>query len=69
MTKITEYQKEINQHVKWGYEVVEVYSDDETDEVVKYKWKTYNREGSIFDNEDDAWSEAFEDCKLIANED
>ena len=49
---------------KCGYEIVEVYPDDESTPV-KYQWETYWRSGNEFDTYDEAVAEAIEDCNEL----
>lgn len=66
---MTEYDIMCKLLVRAGYEVSEVFSDDETDEQVLYRWVVGDRVGKPFDDEEKAWLNAYEDMILVGNED
>lgn len=65
---ITAYEKRVAQLKKDGYEVVESYRDDESDEEPSYYWKTYSLQGITFYSEEEAWDDAEADRAIMYNE-
>ena len=65
---LTAYELMIKRLEKDGYELVEVYSEDEADETLYYQWATYDRKGTVFTTEEAAWLEADKDNIMMADE-